>query len=83
MPMFAVLIIIMIWCFYLKFMITFIQRNRIVWVEVFDSTKETKTITRKEAKNNLRKFIDITKEDKNTTHVRSRFDQHWYDYREI
>ena len=36
-PLMIVLTVIMIWCFYLRFVITHIKRNKILWVEVKDT----------------------------------------------
>lgn len=33
-PLIVVLTIIMIWCFYLRFVMAFMKRKRLVWVEV-------------------------------------------------
>ena len=82
-PIFVVLTIIMAWCCYLRFT-TFMQRQRIEWVEVFESTQETsRTISRKQAKENLRKFNELTSDGNSVVKGSSRFDQHWYDQREI
>jgi hypothetical protein len=51
---------------------------------VFESTEETsRTISRKQAKENLRKFNELTTDGNNVDQGSSRFDQHWYNQREI
>lgn len=49
-PLFIVLIVIMIWCFYLRFVMAFIKRKRLLWVEVQDHTNSEYSITRNVAK---------------------------------
>lgn len=78
-PLSFVLIIIMIWCFYLRFVISFMKRKRIVWVEVQDFKSSEYSITRNESKMNLHMVDEITKKLKSYS---SLFDKYWYLQRE-
>ena len=49
-PLIVVLVIIMFWCFYLKFVMAFIRRKRLVWVEVQDFFNSEYNISRNKAK---------------------------------
>ena len=74
-PLSFVLIIIMIWCFYLRFVISFMKRKRLLWVEVQDYYNSEYSITRNESKMNLHMVDDITKKLKSYS---SLFDKYWY-----
>ena len=49
-PMIVVFIIIAAWCFYLRFIITFLQRRKLMWVEVQDYHNNEYSISRNKAK---------------------------------
>ena len=78
-PLAFVLIIIMIWCFYLRFVISFMKRKRLLWAEVQDYYNSEYSISRTESKMNLHMVDDITKKLKSYS---SLFDKYWYLKRE-
>jgi Zn-dependent protease with chaperone function len=59
-PLFIVLIVIMSWCFYLRFVMAFMKRKRLLWVEVQDYENSEYSITRNVAKQNLHLVGEIT-----------------------
>ena len=59
-PLMVVLSVIMIWCFYLRFVLAFMKRKRLVWVEVQDKSNSDYNISRNEAKQNLHLVGEIT-----------------------
>jgi hypothetical protein len=59
-PLGVVLTIIMIWCFYLRFVMAFMKRKRMIWVEVQDCYKSEYSISRNEAKMNLHLVGEIS-----------------------
>ena len=71
----VVLTVIMTWCFYLKLVISFIKRKRLVWVEVQDFFNTEVQITRNDAKKNLHLVCEITKKIKTLNNM---FDKYWY-----
>lgn len=73
-----VLAIIMFWCFYLRFIVAFLKRNKLLWVEVQDCITNEFSITRIEAKKNLNMVYDT--DQKVHTH-NNLFDMYWYQYR--
>ena len=79
-PLFIVLIVIMIWCFYLRFVMAFIKRKRLLWVEVQDHTNSEYSITRNVAKQNLHLVGEITQKLKSYNYL---FDKYWYRQREF
>lgn len=74
-PLAVVLTVIMIWCFYLRFVMAFMRRKRLVWVEVQDFQNSDYTISRNEAKENLHLVGEITQKLKS---YNSLFDKYWY-----
>ena len=74
-PLAVVLTIIMSWCFYLRFVMAFMRRKRLVWVEVQDFQNSDYSITRNEAKENLHLVGEITQKLKS---YNSLFDKYWY-----
>jgi len=74
-PLSFVLIIIMVWCFYLRFVVNFMKRRRLLWVEVQDLSNSEYKISRKESKMNLHMVDDLTKKLKGYS---SMFDKYWY-----
>ena len=74
-----VLIVIMIWCFYLRFVIAHLKRKKFMWVEVQDFLKSD-YISRNTSKKNLYAVGEMTNQHKKN---QSRFDKYWYDQREI
>jgi hypothetical protein len=79
-PLFIVLTVIMIWCFYLRFVMAFIKRKRLLWVEVQDHTNSEYSITRNVAKQNLHLVGEITQKLKSYNYL---FDKYWYRQREF
>lgn len=77
--MWAAIGVMMIWCFYLRFSIASINRNKARWVEVLDSVDPPTKITRKEAKANLFEVSNLTNRQKMYD---SMFDRIWYSKRE-
>ena len=59
-PLFIVLMVIMTWCFYLRFVMAFMKRKRLLWVEVQDYENSEYSITRNIAKQNLHLVGEIT-----------------------
>lgn len=78
-PIFIAIGVMMIWCFYLRFSIANIIRNKARWVEVLDSQNPSYRITRKEAKANLFEINNLTNRQKLYD---SMFDRIWYIKRE-
>ena len=58
-PLTIILGIIMVWCFYFRFMKAVMARKRLIWVEVLDKESEI-LISRINAKKNLRLVCEIT-----------------------
>ena len=79
-PLLGVLTIILIWCFYLSFVMAYMKRKRVVWVEVQDFRQSEYNITRNEAKKNLYLVGEITQKLKTYS---SLFDKYWYKQREF
>ena len=79
-PLLAVLTVIMIWCFYLRFVMAFMKRKKLVWVEVQDYQSSDMSITRNEAKFNLHLVGEITQKLKSYNYL---FDKYWYRQREF
>lgn len=79
MPIIAAIGVMMVWCFYLRFSIANLNRNKARWVEVLDSVDPAKYITRKEAKANLSEISYLTNRQKLYD---SMFDRIWYIKRE-
>ena len=53
-PLILVTAVLMVWCFYLRWMQTQVNRKRILWAEVQNADQNTvKTLSRKTAKENL------------------------------
>lgn len=74
-PLTIILGIIMVWCFYFRFMKAVMARRRLIWVEVLDKKSSEIFISRIQAKQNLRLVCEIT------TNIRSYnylFDKYWY-----
>lgn len=49
-PLLIVLIVIWIWCLYLRFVMEFMKRKRLLWVEVQDQNNSEFDISRNQAK---------------------------------
>ena len=45
-PLIVVLVVIMMWCFYLRFVMAYIRRKKLVWVEVQDYNNSEYSISR-------------------------------------
>ena len=76
-PLFAVLTVIMIWCFYLRFVLSFINKNKITWMEVRDQYEDA--TSRNKSKYNLHLVAEETNKKKEYS---SLFDKYWYIRRE-
>lgn len=59
-PLSIILGIIMIWCFYFRFMKAVMSRKRLIYVEVMDQRNSDIYITRFEAKQNLFLVGEVT-----------------------
>lgn len=79
-PLFIVLVVIMVWCFYLRFVMAFMKRKRLLWVEVQDYENSEYSITRNIAKQNLHLVGEITQKLKSYNYL---FDKYWYRQREF
>lgn len=79
-PLIFVLLIIMAWCFYLRFVMAFMKRKRLVWVEVQDYNNSEYSISRNEAKQNLHLVGEVTQKLKSYNYL---FDKYWYRQREF
>ena len=87
-PLFLILLVIFIWCFYFRFVRAFLSRRKLVYVEVQShivSPKEAsarnrrhEVLSRKEAKSNLKLVIETTTGMKLEN---EKFDRYWYDER--
>ena len=79
-PLIVVLTMIMIWFFYLRFVISFLKRKKLVWVEVMDNKDPEYMVSRNEAKKNLHLVLEITQKLKTFSYL---FDKYWYRQREF
>jgi hypothetical protein len=71
-----VLTFIMIWCTYLRFVLAFMKRNKLVWIEVQDYYNPDYHVTRNKAKKNMHLVYELTQ--KSTQRHTNRFDKYWY-----
>lgn len=74
-PLFVVASVIMTWCIYLRFVMAFMKRKRLLWVEVQDINNSEYSISRNEAKQNLHLVGEITQKLKSYNYL---FDKYWY-----
>ena len=79
-PLIVVLTMIMIWFFYLRFVISYLKRKKLVWVEVMDNKDPEYMVSRNEAKRNLHLVLEITQKLKTFSYL---FDKYWYRQREF
>ena len=79
-PLTIILGIIMIWCFYFRFMKAVMARKRLIWVEVLDQKKSDIYISRFHAKENLHLVGEVTQKLRSYNHL---FDKYWYRQREF
>ena len=79
-PLIVVLTLIIIWFFYLRFVLSFIQRKKLIWVEVMDCLDPEVSITRNQAKQNLKMVLEATQKLKSYIDL---FDKYWYKQREF
>ena len=79
-PLIVVLTLIIIWFFYLRFVISFIQRKKLMWVEVQDCFDPEYQISRNQAKKNLHMLLEATQKLKSYIDL---FDKYWYKQREF
>lgn len=59
-PLGIILGVIMIWCFYFRFMKAVMARKRLIWVEVLNQKNSEINITRFQAKQNLHLVGEVT-----------------------
>ena len=59
-PLMGVLIILILWCIYLRSTFAFMKRKRLLWVEVQDYVDDEHNISRIMAKKNLHLVAEIT-----------------------
>jgi hypothetical protein len=56
----VVLTFIMMWCTYLRFVLAFMKRNKLVWIEVQDYYSPEYYVTRNKAKKNMHLVYELT-----------------------
>jgi hypothetical protein len=79
-PLTIILGIIMIWCFYFRFMKAYQSRKRLIWVEVLSHDDQTVPISRYQAKQNLQLVSEVTQKLRSYNDL---FDKYWYRQREF
>lgn len=79
-PLTIILAIIMIWCFYFRFMKAVMARKRLIWVEVLDQKNSDIYISRFLAKQNLHLVGEVTQKLRSYNYL---FDKYWYRQREF
>lgn len=78
-PLAIILGIIMIWCFYFRFMKAVMARRRLIFVEVMDQSNSEFYISRFQAKQNLHLVGEVTQKLRSYNYL---FDKYWYMQRE-
>lgn len=78
-PLTIILGIIMIWCFYFRFMKAVMARKRLIYVEVMDQRNNDFYISRFYAKQNLHLVGEVTQKLRSQNYL---FDKYWYMQRE-
>lgn len=78
-PLGIILGIIMIWCFYFRFMKAVMARKRLIYVEVMDQRNSDFFISRFQAKQNLHLVGEVTQKLRSYNYL---FDKYWYMQRE-
>lgn len=79
-PLTIILGIIMVWCFYFRFMKAVMARKRLIWVEVLDQKNSDIFISRFLAKQNLHLVGEVTQKLRSYNYL---FDKYWYRQREF
>lgn len=79
-PLSIILGIIMVWCFYFRFMKAVMSRKRLIYVEVMDQRNSDIFISRFEAKQNLHLVGEVTQKLRSYNYL---FDKYWYIQREL
>lgn len=79
-PLTIILGIIMVWCFYFRFMKAVMARKRLIWVEVLDQKNSDIFISRFMAKQNLHLVGEVTQKLRSYNYL---FDKYWYRQREF
>lgn len=79
-PLTIILGIIMVWCFYFRFMKAVMARKRLIWVEVLDHGASEIAISRFLAKQNLHLVGEVTQKLRSYNYL---FDKYWYRQREF
>ena len=74
-PLTIILGIIMIWCFYFRFMKAVMARKRLIFVEVMDQRNNDFQISRFVAKQNLHLVGEVTQKLRSQNYL---FDKYWY-----
>jgi hypothetical protein len=74
-----ILTIIVVWCTYLRFNIAFMKRQKLIWVEVQDYLSPENSVTRNQAKKNLRFVYEKTLKVQKHSNL---FDFYWYEQRQ-
>ena len=59
-PLTIILAVIMVWCFYFRFMKAVMARKRLIWVEVLNQKNSEMFISRFQAKQNLHLVGEVT-----------------------
>lgn len=78
-PLGIILGMIMIWCFYFRFMKAVMARRRLIYVEVMDQSNSDFYISRFQAKQNLHLVGEVTQKLRSYNYL---FDKYWYMQRE-
>jgi hypothetical protein len=79
-PLTIILGVIMVWCFYFRFMKAVMARRRLIWVEVLNQKNSEMFVSRFQAKQNLHLVGEVTQKLKSYNYL---FDKYWYRQREF
>tara|TARA_B110001450_G_C17504773_1_gene433890 strand:- start:228 stop:629 length:402 start_codon:yes stop_codon:yes gene_type:complete len=79
-PLTIILGVIMVWCFYFRFMKAVLARRRLIWVEVLNQKNSEMFVSRFQAKQNLHLVGEVTQKLKSYNYL---FDKYWYRQREF
>ena len=82
-PIYVVLVVIFLWCIFMRFQASLSNRRRVIWVEVLDAMNDGQSITRKQAKLNLHQVNEQTNDGQKNMSFTSLFDKYWYHQREM
>lgn len=74
-PLTIILMSIMAWCFYFRFIKAVQSRRRLIWFEVLDQKNNEFNISRYQAKENMHLINEVTNKLKSLNYL---FDKYWY-----